>query len=346
MEVSFVKANTGAPADPNPAIEVGGTAVPVTQAPAPATDAAAPATPAAPAAPAPAPAPVTPPPASAPVAVDTAPAASIPTAPAPAPLAVVPSQPLPVATPAYDPTRFDDDNIGFEDVILPRINIVQNVGDLSAIFGKGEIVLNQQLVIHEPAVTGHPDPSKNKPGTGPLILTVLGFRRRQFTEKVSGGKLGMLLNTEEEVARNNGTLDYKEWKASVDAVEAAKTTGAAVPPAKRRFERLATALILIEKPAALPDPDNINFPYEFGGKFYALTLWSMKGTAYTHAAKKIFTAKKIGHLKKTGYVGQAWSLTTESETFENGNAAFVPKIAPAAKNSDEFRKFAMDVIGQ
>jgi len=342
MEVSFVKANTGAPADPNPVIDVGGTAVPVP--PAPATDVA-PATPAAPVAP-PITAPATPPPASTPVSVDTAPVASIPTAPAPAPLAVVPSQPLPVATPAYDPTRFDDDNIGFEDVILPRINIVQNVGDLSAIFDKGEIVLNQQLVIHEPAVTGHPDPSKNKPGTGPLLFTVLGFRRRQFTEKVSGGKLGMLLNTEEEVARNNGTLDYKEWKASVDAVEAAKATGAAVPPAKRRFERLATALILIEKPAALPDPDNINFPYEFEGRYFALTLWSMKGTAYTHSAKKIFTAKKIGHLKKTGYVGQAWSLTTELEPFDNGNSAYVPVIAPAAKNSDAFRKFAMDVIGQ
>lgn len=268
--------------------------------------------------------------------VDVTPATAIPTAPATTAVTVAaPAGPVAVAN---NPVALDDDNIGFEDIILPRINIVQKVGDLSNIFNGGEIVLNQQQVIHEPAFIHPSDPTQNTPGTGPLIFTVLGFRRRQFTEKVAGGKLGLLLNNESEIAAKNGTLDYKEWQQSVDA---SKLPGGA--PAKRLFQRLATALCLVQKPAHVSDDDHVTFPYEFEGQFYCLVLWSMKGTAYTHAAKHLFTARKIGHLR-TGYVAQQWSLTAKLEEF-NGNFAYVPVIKPAAKNTAGFQKFARELLG-
>jgi hypothetical protein len=78
------------------------------------------------------------------------------------------------------PAAFDDENIGFEDIILPRINIVQKVGDLSNVFTPGEIVLNQQVVIHEPAIPAA------KRTTSLLVITILGFKRKQYTEKVEG----------------------------------------------------------------------------------------------------------------------------------------------------------------
>ncbi len=221
---------------------------------------------------------------------------------------------------------FDDDNIGFEDIILPRLNIVQKVGDLSNVFPGGHFILNQTLDIHEPAAKNKPDS-----GTGLLILTVIGFKKRQYVEKVEGGKQGMLLNTEEDVRRNNGTLDFNEWKAS-------KGT----PGALRRFERLATAVCLVEKPKHIQDPDGVSFSFAFEGKQYALALWGMKGVSYTGAAKPMFTARKVGHLK-SGYSAQSWGLTTELKEYD-GNWAYRPILSPAGKNSPEFRDFCKAII--
>lgn len=253
-----------------------------------------------------------------------APAAEIPTTSA---VAVVP--PAPVAR-TNSPVQFDDENIGFEDCILPRINIVQKVGDLSNIFGGGEIVLNQSVVIHTPA-----DPVKKIVGTPPLVFTILGFRPRQFPEKVAGGKMGILANSEADVVRHGGTLDYKEHKASL-GVEGVKPL--------KLFQRLATAVILIERPAHLAetDKDNILFPYECAGKFYALALWGMKGIAYTGAAKVIFTARKLGHLRH-GYCKQAYTLTSELKEYE-GNFAYKPVLGVGPKTSPEFEAFITSEI--
>jgi hypothetical protein len=259
---------------------------------------------------------------------------------APAPgtaVAIVDAPALPVARTDSLPL-FDDQNIGFEDIILPRINIVQKVGDLSEIFNPGEIVLKQSLVIHNP---GKPaiGPAPAVPGNPPLNLVILGFKKTQFAEKVAGGAQGILAHTELEVAKNGGTLDYKEWEASEAAAKAPGSTVKAL----RLFQRLATALVLVEKPAHIADTDHIEFPYECEGKFYALVLWSMKGTAYTHAAKTMFTARKIGHLR-SGYAKATWSLTTKMTKFGENYAA-VPVVKAGPRTSDAFQKFALDVLG-
>lgn len=258
--------------------------------------------------------------------------AEIPKDTMPAPTAhIVVNAPSAVATAVVDsPIAFNDQDIGFEDIILPRINLVQKVGDLSEIFAPGEIVLKQSLVIHSPSKGG-------LPGDPPLSITVLGFKKTQYAEKVAGGKLGILAHTVTEVAKHGGTLDWKEWDASEKAAKAG--TGKAL----RYFQRLATALCLVEKPVKLADDDHIEFPYECEGKFYALVLWSMKGTAYTHAAKEMFTARKIGHLR-LGYAKQAWGITSKMEKFGE-NFAAVPVIRLGVKNTEAFQAFVYEVIG-
>lgn len=238
-------------------------------------------------------------------------------------VAVVPNTPTAVVQ-SDSPSIFNDEDIGFDDIRLPRLNIVQKVGDLSNIFTPGEIVLNQSAVIHEPA-----DPVKNKVGNKPLIITVLGFKKRQFCEKVVGGDMGLLVNTEAEVVAKGGTLDYKEWQQSNGA--------------KKYFQRLATALLLVQKPEHYQDTDDLMFPYECEGKKYALALYSMKGTSYTNAAKHIYTARKIGHLRP-GYPVQAWSLTTKLEKFGD-NYAHIPIIKPGPKSTEAFLTFAREVLG-
>lgn len=282
-------------------------------------------------------------PVAAPAVAETpAPTATVTEAP-PTPATTIPTTSAvavvaPVAAPAVavsSPIAFDDENLGFEDIILPRINIVQKVGDLSNIFNGGEIVLNQTNVIHVPK-----DAKAPAVPTGDLVITVLGFRKRQFTEKVAGGKLGLLLNNEADIEKNNGTLNYNEWKQSV---EDAKTNPAIKP--KRRFERLATALVLVQKPESLKDDDQVLFPYECEGKFYTLALWSMKGISYTNAAKILFTAKRMGHLRSTGYAGFQYLLTSKLEDYD-GNFAYKPVLTAGPKNTEVFRNFASkDVLG-
>lgn len=254
--------------------------------------------------------------------VDVSSVSEIPTAPVN--LAVAKTVPQPVTVSETEThNSFNDEDIGFNDIILPRLNIVQKVGDLSNIFNPGEIVLNQTLVIHEPAV-----PEKSKVGHSPIILTVLGFRKRQFCEKKEGGALGNLFNTEAEVVQAGGTLDYKEHKSTK----------------KTLYQRLATALLLIQKPEHLSDGDNINFPYECEGKWYALALWSMKGTAYTNSAKLMYTARKIGHLR-VGYPTQAWSVTTKLEKYPGDLYAHIPIVRPGPKNTPKFAEFVLEVLG-
>lgn len=258
------------------------------------------------------------------------PAGEIPTAPVTnTAIAVVP--PAPVAVPDQ-PIEFDDGDIRFDEVFLPRLNIVQKVGDLSLVYEPGQVVLNQSLVIHTPA-----NPDKKVAGDPALNIIIIGFKRRQFAEKVSGNVSGLLLNSEAEVVANGGTLAYKEWQQSV---EAAKSNPAA---AKKYFQPLATALLLVERPANLPDEGNLQFPYESEGRHYALALWSMKGTAYTNAAKHFFTARKIGHLK-SGYTARSWSFTTKIEKYGE-NFAAIPVVRPATESSPVFRDFIKDVIG-
>lgn len=240
-------------------------------------------------------------------------------------LTIIPNT-LPAPAVPQSPLFFDDENIDFSDMIVPRLNLVQKVGDLSNIFNPGEIVLGQALVLHEPA-------TKNSPGNPPLIFTVMGFRKKQYVEKTVGGALGQMFDNEAAVVGAGGTLDYKEAKMS---------EGTAQP--KKLFQRMATALIVIERPEAIADKDHVTFPYECEGIYYALALWSMKGTSYTHAAKHIFTARKIGHLRTTGYVGQAWSLTSKLEEFA-GNFAYVPVIKAAGRNSEEFKSFTRNILG-
>lgn len=266
--------------------------------------------------------------------IPTAPGSNVALATVPAALVAAPDSPI----------EFDENDIRFEDIYLPRVNIVHRVGELSEVFEPGQIVLNQSLVIHTPA-----NEVKKITGDAPLNMTVVGFRRQQFVEKVAGGAKGLLVNSEAEVVAHNGTLAYKEWEQSVAA---SKINPAIV--AKKRFEIYATALVLVQCPATLKDDGHISFPYECEGKWYGLALWGMKGTAYTGAAKHFYTAKKIGHLKNRfdaagnltggGYTAWSWKVTTEMKDFPSG-AVPVPVVNPGTENTPAFRAFVKDVTG-
>jgi len=229
-------------------------------------------------------------------------------APAPTTTAVARRQPsAPPATSSGGAFGDNDSEIDFSEINLPKINLVQKVGGLSEQFEPGEIVLNKELVLPQP-----------------MRFAVVGMSKTQYVERVQGGEMGNLFNSVEEVVEAGGTVIY------------AKAQEADIP----WYQRMKRALILIEKHDDVEDEDS--FPYEHDGKKYAIAIWTMKGTAFTNAAKALLTARKIGCLK-SGYLATYWNATTSIQQFGK-NFAAVPAVKSDGKTTEEFRAFAAEVF--
>lgn len=223
----------------------------------------------------------------------------------------------------------DSDSIGIKDVNMPRLNIVQKVGDLSNVFTEGAIVFNGELVLLE-------SPKSDKSGKA-LKIIVAGFRADRFVQKTVGGAQGDIVDTEEQVFKKGGTTDYNEAAAS----------------RKPYYQTLAECLIIIEKPEEINDP---SFKYFINGKAYAPALWSQKGTAYTNATKVFRTARKNswlcdeynpdGTLKaKRGYPYGTWELRTQLKDF-SGNFAWIPVLRRGEVTTPEMQEFAASLMGK
>lgn len=235
---------------------------------------------------------------------------------------------------------FDDNAIGFEDIRLPRINIVQKVGDLSNTFRDGEIVLDQTHVIYAPVRQIPGQPALANPA--PLNIVVIGFKRTVFVEKVEGGAMGLTCRTREELVKCGGTLDYKEWQESVRANKENPSV-----KALRRFDNMATALILVEKPATFPDPNKTIFPYEVTGKQFVLAFFTMKASAFNAGAKAIFTHKKTRSFSNpnVSYADNYFTLASELKKFPTGTFAQIPDIRAAALVEPEVTRLVNTIKG-
>jgi hypothetical protein len=218
----------------------------------------------------------------------------------------------------------------FSEIILPRLNIVQNIGKLKDEFPNGAIVLNQQNELFIPPLMNVKTATVERPATPPVKLVVLGFKPTRYCEKVPGGGKGMIVNTEDAVRNNGGTLDYGEWNLK-------KASG------MKRFEPLADALVAVEKPAEFPDDDTV-FVYEADGKKYALALWAMRGTSYTAAAKRVFFTARVAGCLRNGYPTWQYDVSTREETYDSGNKAWIPVCIPKAKTTPAFLDFVRSVL--
>lgn len=218
----------------------------------------------------------------------------------------------------------------FNDIILPRLNIAQNIGELGTTYNPGTVLFNQSTVLYVPAFVHPKDPSQNTPASKPFNMICLGFRPTRYVEKVEGGGRGIIVNTEAQVREAGGTLDYQEWQLK-------KAQG------MKRFEALAEALIAIERPETCADDDSV-FVYPVDGKKYALALWGMKGTSYTEAAKKVFfTNRSVGCLRE-GYPTRVFAFSTRWKTFGASNGAWVPVLIQSDKTSPEMLAWVAGVL--
>jgi hypothetical protein len=222
----------------------------------------------------------------------------------------------------------------FKDIVLPRVNLVQNIGMMKDSFEPGSLVYGQTTVLFVPPKIDGKTQVVTRAATPPVIITVLGFRPTRYCEKVPGGGKGMIVDSEDAIRANGGTLDYNEWKLK-------RSSG------MKRFETLADALVAIERPAAVADDDTV-FNYQVGAKKYALGLWAMRGVQYTAAAKKVFfTARAIGVLRK-GYPTRSFAVSSREEPFTTAEGkveCWIPICIPDAASNPEFLDFVRSIIG-
>jgi hypothetical protein len=232
------------------------------------------------------------------------------------------------------PFMFMEDDIGFSDVKFPKLKIVQKSSGLAVAFKLGEVVLKDQISIFTPPVVQ--DGALVSAGTAPLTVVVIGFRKDRYAEQVPFGSdaQGMLCHSLAEVARANGTLNFKEHKEKL---------AAKIP--SREFKTLATALFLIRKPDAVNDPDRILFPFLCEDTQYALATLDMKGGLFTEGAQVIRQDKKAGHLAAAGYSSFAYTFGTKLKTYSTGNTSYVPVLKAGAKTSEVLRAFIKQITG-
>lgn len=219
----------------------------------------------------------------------------------------------------------------FSDVILPRVNIVQGIGQLKDTFGPGEIVFNQATVLFTPAKIDPTTGNAKQKGTAPVVMYCIGIISDRFSEVVKGGFGGMIVDTEADVRNNGGTLSYKEWDLKKDS-------------GMRRFQPLTDCLMLIERPECVKD-DGLVFNFEVEGKKYALGAWAFKGASYTAVMKRVLNYHRLAGILKGGFPTYGFSFTTHLEKFNEGKEAFVPTAVPTGKTSDAVLKFIYEVAG-
>lgn len=216
------------------------------------------------------------------------------------------------------------------DVIWPRLNFAQNIGQLQESFNPGSIVYNQETLLYRPQIIDAKTNTVKEAGTPPVRITVLGFLPIRFAEYVKGGGKGAIVDTEEQVRAAGGTTDYNEHKLK-------EASG------MKKFDPLAQALLAIERPESMAD-DGTVFVYSADGKQYALALWAMKRTSYTNGAKVIFTKRATGCLQKEGYPSFSFGLSSRWKSFSETTGAWIPVITEPVRQTPEFIKWAAQVV--
>lgn len=269
------------------------------------------------------------------VAVTTTPApdaAPAPSAPVPAP-APAPGSQLPATSSGL---LLGDKLPEFKDIILPRLNLTQNIGKMTESFDNGTLVYNQQVPLFIPGKINAKTQTLERAATPPVIMTVLGFKDTRYYEKVKWGGdasavRGLIVDSEQAVRAAGGTLDYNEWKLKEK-------------DGMKRFEYGADCLVAIERPA-ICEQNTSDFTFEVEGKFYALAMWNLRGSIYTAAAKRVFfTARRIGCLKG-GYPTWSYGVSTREENWQGGVSSWVPVCVPNKKNTPEFLDFVKSILG-
>lgn len=189
--------------------------------------------------------------------------------------------------------------ISHDDIILPRINLVQKSGKLCDDFQPGTFLFEKQVVLA-------------KPGDD-FTAVVLGHKK-YYQEKVEYGsdEFGRRANSEEEVRDIGGTT---VWGVTD----------------KPYFQPVADLLLAVKAPEGTDEAALDLFPFEHKGEHYAIAVYTVASSAYTSLAKRIFT-DSLYTLKAGLHLGE---YSIKSELKRNAqNSWYVPVAGMPKKYND------------
>jgi len=181
------------------------------------------------------------------------------------------------------------------DLQIPSLKLVQQVGDLGELFTPGSFVLNNEHSVSD--------------GTAEVTITVAHWNK-YYIENLEYGtdQTPDTAKTMQEVVKKGGTT---EWQGKT-------------PPT---WTPVGVATCIVE------GKDDLHFPFAYEDKQYAISLWTMRNTAYRRSGRVIMTA--AAYNLKTGLEYGNWKLTSKRETLGK-NKVFVPVLKTGGRNSDEF----------
>ncbi len=195
-------------------------------------------------------------------------------------------------------------DISPEDIVIPRLSLVQGVGDLAELFAPGGIVLDKSLLLSD--------------GNTPLELTVLSARKKYIENlPFDADSRPNVFNTLEEVRAAGGTIDW-------------------VDDQQPSYVPLLQVHVIFRA----PEGSDYAYPLEFEGQSYGLAIWTMRGVAYNRAGRNILTAASFA--LRDGLFNGKWQLTTKREKFGR-NSIVVPVLRNVGRNTPEFVDFLRSI---
>lgn len=196
---------------------------------------------------------------------------------------------------------------GTEDIKLPRLNLVNKVGDLSNLFTPGSWVLKKEHQLT--------DVVKGEAGS----LKVIAVRLKvEYQESLpyDPNVRPRVFATAEQVRINGGRVAYGRGEGI--------------------FAKVGHIEFLVEKPEALGEDAASEFFYLLGDKEYARVLYTASSTAYAETAQILYSDYRVGHLNKTGLMGGFYLLGAKTKTGDKGSW-WVPSLKTAGEVPEDIQ---------
>jgi len=214
---------------------------------------------------------------------------------------IVPAQSKAIAIPTPVNNGIEGE-VSRHDIKLPRINLVQKVGDLSNLFTPGIFLFNKEVILSN--------------GKTPFDVTVLRLRKQYQQDLPYGSEeLPQAFDTAEEVINSGGSLKWGD---------------------ENYYKEIAHVQLAMEKPSDCPAELEGLFPHVFEDKQYGVAIWTLTGSAFTSAGKTLITAAYT--LLKAGLHTGKFAVTSEIKKNAK-NSWYAPVLKFAGKHSPEATAF-------
>ena len=191
---------------------------------------------------------------------------------------------------------------GRDDLQMPRLNLVQGSGDLGKEFKYGSFVFNKTVQINDGGSDAFP---------------IIFLQSRKYYQE-------------------NVDFDDDVMGKTFESLDEARAEGFT-----EGYAEAGTVSPICELEVLVPVPEGVEGDYEFEDTQFVRALYSVKGTAYSSVAKKLFSACMLGHLKGKKLHEGIWELSA----FEKSKGKLtwmVPSLKSAgliADNPDLGEKF-------